>query len=109
MYNYTDEQLASIKKVEATRSERLNNLFPRMSADEKDAVLKENHPDYIQSAYEMPTEEKLRQEKRSLIKVGDSLKKIVVVKDNIRPRIDEDGIVTMGLLNFLLDQKSLDL
>ena len=28
MYNYTDEQLASIKKVEATRSERLNNLFP---------------------------------------------------------------------------------
>ena len=52
MYNYTDEQLASIKKVEATRSERLNNLFPRMSADEKDAVLKENHPDYIQSAYE---------------------------------------------------------
>ena len=64
---------------------------------------------YIQSAYEMPTEEKLRQEKRSLIKVGDSFKKIVVVKDNIRPRIDEDGIVTMGLINFLLDQNSLDL
>ena len=36
MYKYTDEQLASIKKVEATRSERLNNLFPRMTADEKD-------------------------------------------------------------------------
>ena len=64
---------------------------------------------YIQSAYEMPTEEKLRQEKRSLIKVGDSFKKIVVVKDNIRPQIDEDGIVTMGLINFLLDQNSLDL
>ena len=64
---------------------------------------------YIQSAYEMPTDEKLRQEKRSLIKVGDSFKKIVVVKDNIRPRIDEDGIVTMGLINFLLEQDSLDL
>lgn len=64
---------------------------------------------YIQSAYEMPTEEKLRQEKRSLIKVGDSFKKIVIVKDNIRPQIDEDGIVTMGLINFLLDQNSLDL
>ena len=64
---------------------------------------------YIQSAYEMPTEEKLRQEKRSLIKVGDSFKKIVVVKDNIRPQTDEEGIVTMGLINFLLDQNSLEL
>ena len=64
---------------------------------------------YIQSAYEMPTEEKLRQEKRSLIKVGDSFKKIVVVKENIRPQIDEEGIVTMGLINFLLDLNSLDL
>lgn len=52
MYKYTDEQLASMKKVEATREERLKSLFPRMSADEKDAVLKENHPDYIDSAYE---------------------------------------------------------
>ncbi len=52
MYKYTDEQLASMKKVEATREERLQNLFPRMSAEEKDAVLKENHPDYIDSAYE---------------------------------------------------------
>ena len=41
-----------MKKVEATRSERLNNLFPRMTAEEKDQVLKENHPDYIESAYE---------------------------------------------------------
>jgi len=52
MYNYTDEQLASMKKVEATRSERLKNVFRRMTADEKDEVLKENHPDYIESAYE---------------------------------------------------------
>ena len=64
---------------------------------------------YIQSAYEMPTEEKLKQEKRSLLKLRDSFKKIVVVKDNIRPQIDENGIVTMGLINFLLDQNSLDL
>lgn len=52
MYKYTDEQLESMKKVEATRSERVNNLFPRMTADEKTQVLKENHPDYIESAYE---------------------------------------------------------
>ena len=52
MYNYTDEQLLSMKKVEATRSERLKNLFPRMSAEEKQTVLRENHPDYITEAYE---------------------------------------------------------
>ena len=52
MYNYTDEQLLSMKKVEETRSERLKNLFPRMSAEEKQTVLKENHPDYITDAYE---------------------------------------------------------
>ncbi len=52
MYKYTDEQIASMKKVEATRKERLEKLFGRMTADEKQAVLKENHPDYIDSAYE---------------------------------------------------------
>lgn len=63
---------------------------------------------YIQSAYEMPTEEKLLQEKKSLTKINDSFKKIIVVKDNVRPQIDENGIVTIGLINFLLDENSLD-
>ena len=35
MYKYTQEQLDSMKKVEATREQRLKNLFARMSADEK--------------------------------------------------------------------------
>ena len=39
MYRYTDEQLASMKKVEASRDSRYENLFPRMTAEEKDAVL----------------------------------------------------------------------
>ncbi len=52
MYNYTEEQLLSMKKVEESRQERLNNLFTRMSAEEKQTVLKENHPDYIDHAYE---------------------------------------------------------
>ena len=41
MYKYTQEQLDSMKKVEASRQERLNNLFARMSADEKQKVLKD--------------------------------------------------------------------
>ena len=52
MYKYTDEQIASLKKVEATREKRLKELFPRMTAEEKETVLTENHPDYIESAYE---------------------------------------------------------
>ncbi len=52
MYKYTEEQLSSMKKVEETREQRLNNLFARMSAEEKQTVLKENHPDYIETAYE---------------------------------------------------------
>ncbi len=70
---------------------------------------KGNKKYYIQSAYMMPTEEKLKQEKRSLIKVNDSFKKIIIVKDNISSQIDENGIVTIGLINFLLDENSLDL
>ncbi len=52
MYNYTEEQKISMSKVEKSREERLANLFPRMTAEEKQTVLKENHPDYISSAYE---------------------------------------------------------
>ena len=52
MYHYTQEQLESMKKVEATRASRIEKLHARMSAEEKDAVLAEFHPDYINSAYE---------------------------------------------------------
>ena len=53
---YTKEQLESIKKVEATRPERLKQVLAgnhprRMTADEKDQVLLENHPDHIQSQF----------------------------------------------------------
>ncbi len=52
MYVYTDEQLKSMKLVEKTRQDRLNNLHKRMTAEEKTAVLQQFHPDYIEGAYE---------------------------------------------------------
>ncbi len=52
MYEYTKEQLDSLKKVEETRAARLGQDLKRMTADEKDAVLKAFHPDYIETAYE---------------------------------------------------------
>ena len=43
---YTKEQLESIKKVEATRAERMGVEPRRMTAEEKDSLLKAFHPDY---------------------------------------------------------------
>lgn len=42
----TQEMLDSIKKVEATRASRIGAVLPRMSAEEKDKVLNDFHPDY---------------------------------------------------------------
>ena len=64
---------------------------------------------YIQSAFSMPTEEKRMQEKASLINVGDSFKKIIIVKDVINVTRDEAGITTMSIYDFLLKENSLDL
>ncbi len=63
---------------------------------------------YIQSSYKLTSDEKNNQEKQSLKHIEDSFKKIIIVKDNIKTRIDNDGIVTMGLYHFLLNENSLD-
>ena len=62
---------------------------------------------YIQSAFSMANEQKAEQERRSLNSIADSFKKIVIVRDNIKTRRDETGIVTLGLINFLMDGNSL--
>lgn len=58
---------------------------------------------YIQSALAMPDEEKRRQESASLLRIKDSFKKIIVVKDDITPWTDNNGITTIGLFDFLLE------
>lgn len=64
---------------------------------------------YIQSAYALPTPEKVAQEERSLRNISDSFKKIVIVKDDILLRRNDAGIVTMGLKQFLMNDDSLNL
>lgn len=64
---------------------------------------------YIQSAFAMNSLEKQEQEERPLNAIGDSFKKIIVVKDNIKVRRNDMGIVTIGIRNFLLDENSLNL
>ena len=63
---------------------------------------------YIQSAFNIYDEQKRKQEKASLISVGDSFKKIIIVKDVIKPWYDDDGILTMSIYDFLLDDASLN-
>ena len=64
---------------------------------------------YIRSAFALPTADKVNQEQRGLLRISDFFRKIVVVGDNIKVRRDENGIITIGLRNFLLDENSLKL
>jgi predicted AAA+ superfamily ATPase len=64
---------------------------------------------YIQSAYALPSEEKVKQEERPLRAIPDSFKKIIIVKEDILPRRNEDGILMLGLRQFLLDEHSIEL
>mgnify|MGYP004533107725 FL=1 len=63
---------------------------------------------YIQSAYEMQDTLKERQERKSLVNINDSFKKIIILGDVSKPRMDDYGIVTMGIFYFLLNEDSLD-
>jgi predicted AAA+ superfamily ATPase len=63
---------------------------------------------YIQSAFQIPDQEKERQEKESLNNVDDSFKKIVLVRDVVKTSRDEKGIVTMSIYDFLMNKNSLE-
>ncbi|MBQ5891982.1 MAG: ATP-binding protein, partial [Bacteroidales bacterium] len=63
---------------------------------------------YIQSAYRMETEEKIKQERASLLKVDDSFKKIIIIGEEIPIIRDENGIITMSIYDFLLNENSLN-
>ncbi len=57
---------------------------------------------YIQSAYSMETLEKLTQEKKSLINIKDSFRKMIIVKDSIHKYYTEEGIEVISLKEWLL-------
>lgn len=58
---------------------------------------------YIQSALALPDEEKRQQEIASLMRISDSFKKIIIVKDDITPWTDDQGIMTIGLFDFFMN------
>jgi len=63
---------------------------------------------YIQSALNVDSKEKQKQETESLRRTGDSFKKIVVVKDRIVPRYDDAGVLYVGVEKFLLEEEIID-
>ena len=63
---------------------------------------------YIQSAFSIPDEEKMKQESASLDHIGDSFKKIIVVGDHTKAWRNEKGYLIMNILDFLLDINSVD-
>ena len=64
---------------------------------------------YIQSAYRMESDEKIKQERASLLKVDDSFKKIIVIGEESPVTRDEVGITTISIYDFLLKDNSLEL
>ena len=92
-YNYKDENKKTVRK----------NL-------EVDFIINRgSNRYYIQSALNVDTKEKQVQETESLRRTGDSFKKVVIVRNNIVPRFDDDGILYIGVEDFLLDETALDL
>lgn len=64
---------------------------------------------YVQSALNLDTREKTIQEERPLMNINDNFKKIIVVKDNMKHWMTEEGILVIGIQEFLLNKNSLDL
>ncbi len=71
-------------------------------------VGKGNRKCYVQAAYAMFSEEKKEQEKRSLININNSFKKVIITRNSQRVRVDEDGIITIDLKTFLLNKNGLE-
>lgn len=63
---------------------------------------------YVQSAFDMPTQEKITQEKLSLRKIDDNFSKVIVVGGLTPTHFDEDGILVANIFDFLTRDDLID-
>lgn len=63
---------------------------------------------YIQSAWDLPNREKIEQEQQSFMAIGDSFKKILIQKNDVLPWYNEQGVLIIGLLDFLLHPECIE-
>ena len=76
-------------------------IYSRKEYEVDFVATKGNEKLYIQSALSINDDDKYIQESNSVRNIPDSFKKIIIVKNKIKPRIDESGIITLGLFDFL--------
>ena len=62
---------------------------------------------YIQSAYALPSKEKVDQEQASLLQVSDGFRKIIIAGDHYSTGYNENGILIIGLYDFLLEKANI--
>lgn len=62
---------------------------------------------YVQSAYSMPSREKVAQEQKSLLSIRDGFRKVIITADNVAPWTTDEGIRIINYWDFLLDEKLL--
>ncbi len=85
---------------------RANNEYKQLEVDF--VANKGDNKYYIQSTLNMSDENIAEREQRPLLKINDSFKKIIIVKDDIMRNRNEEGIITMGIYDFLTDPNSLE-
>lgn len=86
-----------------------NNVSTRKQLEVDFLAIKGSRKYYIQSAFKLYDEYKIEQEKKSLININDSFKKIIIVSDPIKVTHDEYGISIIGIVEFLSNINSMEL
>ena len=82
--------------------EKENGTFTRKKLEVDFVVNLGNRRYYIQSAYDIPSEEKMKQEQASLLAINDAFRKIIIVNQPILSGYNEQGILMLSLSDFLL-------
>ena len=86
-----------------------NGKKPRKQLEVDFVINRGSERYYIQSAFALPTQEKIDQEQAPLVKIPDSFKKIIVVNGTMPLWRNEQGITFMGLYDFFLNDNSLNI
>ena len=89
--------------------EKEKGTFTRNKLEVDFVVNLGNRRYYIQSAYNIPSEEKMKQEQASLLAINDAFRKIIIVNQPILSGYNEQGILILSLQDFLLKKGSLDM
>ena len=83
--------------------EKENGVFVRKKLEVDFVVNLGNRRYYIQSAYNIPSEEKMKQEQASLLSINDAFRKIIIVNQPIMSGYNEQGILMLSLQDFLME------